>query len=300
MNLHSTSVVPGSGIRCPDRDTIPLFPCLCLGAHTKRAVTLDATALSECAHPECLTIQDERLSSVSLALVSVARFSLSSIGYRDLACQNSLRGGVYGSYIPSYPLAGCGWVGCTFHDGKSSKPCNNLFVVVGVVVSCFDTFGGSCAAPDLASSSILGPPSLSVAFINRVLSAYHSPAAGLGSVLYADSLTYGIDDAYPLAFFLHESSMGNAGWAKDNHSLGNIRCTAGWSCGGGYRSYATWAAGFHDWFALMVSEYLPRHLSTIATIIPVYAPSADHNDEHAYITAVLSAVSAWRTGRVLV
>jgi len=152
----------------------------------------------------------------------------------------------------------------------------------------------------VSSSSILGRPSLSVAFINRVLSAYHSPAAGLGSVLYADSLTYGIDDVSPLAFFLHESSMGNAGMARSTHSLGNIRCTPGWSCLGGYRYYQTWAAGFRDWFTLITSEYLPRHLSTVATIIPVYAPSADHNDEHAYIAAVLSAVSAWRTGRVLV
>ncbi len=151
-----------------------------------------------------------------------------------------------------------------------------------------------------SSSSILGRPSLSVAFLNRILSTYHSPAAGLGSVLYADSLTYGIDDAYPLAFFLHESSMGNAGMARSTHSLGNIRCTVGWSCLGGYRSYANWAAGFRDWFTLIASEYLPRGLSTVATIIPVYAPSADHNDEHAYIVAVLSAVSAWRTGRVLV
>ena len=47
-------------------------------------------------------------------------------------------------------------------------------------------------------------------------------------------------------------------------------------------------------------EYLPSHLSTVVTIIPVDAPSADHNDEHAYITAVLSAVSVWRSGRVLV
>ena len=94
--------------------------------------------------------------------------------------------------------------------------------------------------------------------------------------------------------------MGNVGMAVSTHSLGNIRCTPGWSCIGGYRSYATWAAGFHDWFTLITSEYLPYHLSTVATIIPVYAPSADHNDEHAYITAVLSAVSAWRTGRVLV
>ncbi len=156
------------------------------------------------------------------------------------------------------------------------------------------------AAPVGSSSSILGRPSLSVAFVNRVLLAYHSPAAGLGSVLYQDSVTYGIDDAYPLAFFLHESSMGNIGVASATHSLGNIRCTAGWSCYGGYRYYATWAAGFLDWFHLMVYEYVPRHLSTVPSIIPVYAPSADHNDEHAYITAVLSAVSSWRTGRVVV
>lgn len=151
-----------------------------------------------------------------------------------------------------------------------------------------------------SSSSILGRPSLSVAFVNRVLSAYSSPAAGLGSVLYADSLTYGIDDLYALGFFWHESSMGKAGMARSTHSLGNIRCTPGWSCIGGYRSYATWAAGFDDWFRLISTEYLPRGLSTIASIIPVYAPSADHNDEHAYIAAVLSAVSAWRSGRVLV
>jgi len=159
---------------------------------------------------------------------------------------------------------------------------------------------GRGAAAPVGSSSILGRPSLSVAFVNRILLAYHSPAVGLGSVLYQDSLTYGIDDAYALGFFLHESSMGNIGVASTTHSLGNIRCTPGWSCMQGYRYYATWAAGFLDWFHLMAYEYLPRHLSTIPSIIPVYAPSADHNDEHAYITAVLSAVSSWRAGRVLV
>ena len=32
-------------------------------------------------------------------------------------------------------------------------------------------------------SSVLGPPTVSAAFINRVLSAYHSPTAGLGRLL---------------------------------------------------------------------------------------------------------------------
>jgi len=44
-----------------------------------------------------------------------------------------------------------------------------------------------------ASSSVLGPPTVSAAFINQVLSVYHSPAEGLGQVLYDDGVTYGID-----------------------------------------------------------------------------------------------------------
>jgi hypothetical protein len=152
----------------------------------------------------------------------------------------------------------------------------------------------------LASSSILGRPSLSVDFINRVFKAYHSPAQGLGSVLYADSVAYGIDDAFALSFFLHESTMGTIGWAVVNHSLGNIRCTAGWSCNGGYRFYASWSAGFVDWFRLLVSEYLPRHLTTPASIIPVYAPPSDNNNDDAYIAAVCKAVSVWRSGRLVV
>ncbi len=152
----------------------------------------------------------------------------------------------------------------------------------------------------LASSSILGRPSLSVVFVNRVLSVYHSPASGLGSVLYQDSLNFGIDDAFALAFFLHESSMGNNGVARTTHSLGNIRCTPGWSCVEGYRYYVSWSAGFLDWFQLIAGEYLPRHLSTIATIVPVYAPPADNNNDDAYIASVCAAVNAWRAGRVVV
>ena len=264
------------------------FPVYVLVLAQSGSVALGATALTECAHPECLTIQDEQLSSVSICRFSVASVSLCSIGYRDLACQNSLRGGVYASVNSCDGASRVGPACCTFHDGKSyGKPCDNIACTLGG--SCFyRSQRWSCLAPDLASSSILGPPSLSVAFVNRVLSAYHSPAVGLGSVLYADSLTYGIDDAYPLAFFLHESSMGNAGMAVSTHSLGNIRCTPGWSCLGGYRSYVTWAAGFHDWFSLMVNEYLPRSLSTVATIIPVYAPSA---------TITTNTPISWRCSR---
>ena len=156
------------------------------------------------------------------------------------------------------------------------------------------------------SSMVLGKPTLDASFVNRVLSAYHSPAGGTGQALYDLSVGYGIDDAYALAFFMHESTFGTTGVARATHSLGNIRCTPGYRCTLGYRAYATWQAGYADWYRLIKDGYVSGQVSskcpcvTIEQIIPVYAPASDGNDEQAYIAAVLSAVAAWRSGRVLV
>ena len=151
-----------------------------------------------------------------------------------------------------------------------------------------------------SSSSVIGGPSLSASFIDHVLATYHSPAVGLGRVLVADSQQFQIDDSYALAFFLHESSFGTTGVARFTHSLGNIRCSGYPTCFEGYRSYASWQVGAWDWFRLLKQEYLPRGLSTVQAIIPVYAPASDHNDVGSYIAAVLHAVGAWRAGRVWV
>jgi hypothetical protein len=132
-----------------------------------------------------------------------------------------------------------------------------------------------------------------------VLAAAHSPAVGLGSALYHESLTSGIDDAYALAFFEHESSFGTAGVARVTHSLGNIRCTPGWSwCISGYRAYASWSAGADDWFRLLSRNYVAHGLTTLEQILPVYAPSSDSNDVQGYLVAVRSAVASWRAGRM--
>ena len=154
--------------------------------------------------------------------------------------------------------------------------------------------------PFPAPSSVIGSPSLSASFIDRVLSAYHSPAVGLGAALVADSLQFHIDDAFALAFFLHESSFGTTGVARYTRSLGNIICSGYATCFQGFRSYPSWEAGAWDWFRLLKYEYLPRGLTTVQAIIPVYAPSSDGNDVPAYIAAVLSAVSTWRAGRLWV
>jgi hypothetical protein len=85
------------------------------------------------------------------------------------------------------------------------------------------------AAPSTAYT-VLGKPSLSAAFIDRVLDHAQSPARGTGMALYALSMLYGIDDAYALAFFQHESQFGTTGMARVTLSLGNIRCSAGYQC----------------------------------------------------------------------
>jgi Mannosyl-glycoprotein endo-beta-N-acetylglucosaminidase len=189
--------------------------------------------------------------------------------------------------------------------------CRVVFLCVLLMVIGFsllpDLRGRAAApAPAVLSSSVLGRPSLSVSFVNRVLSAYHSPTAGTGQALYDLSLHYGIADEYALAFFWHESSFGTTGVARVTHSLGNIRCSDGYRCIDGYRAYSTWSAGYEDWYKLIKYGYLTGQVSgkcpcvTVQQIIPVYAPAADHNDERAYIAAVLSAVVAWRAGHVVV
>jgi hypothetical protein len=39
---------------------------------------------------------------------------------------------------------------------------------------------------------------------------------------------------------------------------------------------------------------------TIEEIVPVYAPSSDHNDVATYIAAIEQAVQRWRSGQIWV
>ncbi|MEY3990655.1 MAG: hypothetical protein RI985_1736, partial [Chloroflexota bacterium] len=57
-------------------------------------------------------------------------------------------------------------------------------------------------------SSILGAPTITAEQIDAILRANNSPAAGTGAIWVEAGLQYGIDPAYGLAFFMHESSYG--------------------------------------------------------------------------------------------
>lgn len=161
-------------------------------------------------------------------------------------------------------------------------------------------------APSCPASRVVCAPTLSADFINQVLTAYHSPVVGHGQDIYDEGVRYGIDPAYALAFFMHESSFGTAGEARVSLSIGNLRCIPTAQCRDGYAWFPTWDAGIDAWYRLIKDGYVDGAVSdhcpctTIEQIIPVYAPSADQNNEGAYIQAVEHAVSTWRAGQVLV
>ncbi len=152
----------------------------------------------------------------------------------------------------------------------------------------------SSSVPATGGTSVVGSPTLSAAKIDQILSNAGSPAVGTGQTFYNDSLTYGIDDAYALAWFHHESSYGTSGAATQTLSIGNINCSDGYSCIGRFRAYSSWSAGIDDWYQLIKNVYVGQGLSTVESIIPHYAPASDNNDCSAYISAVESDVQAWR------
>ncbi len=145
--------------------------------------------------------------------------------------------------------------------------------------------------------SVLGKPTIDAAFINRVLASYNSPAAGKGQALYDMGIKYGIDPAFALAFFMHESSFGTQGEARVSLSLGNLRCIPNYKCQDGYAWFASWEDGFQAWYELIRNLYVSQWgRTTVDQIIPKYAPAADNNDEAAYIASLKHAIATWHAG----
>jgi hypothetical protein len=157
------------------------------------------------------------------------------------------------------------------------------------------------AVVPVGEHSVLGPPTITAEGVEAVLQQYNSPAAGTGRAWIALGQQYGIDPAYALAFFIHESTAGtNPGWAGlkpgggSTHNVGNIICAGYPSCYGRFRDYKSWDEGIEDWYKLIAKEYIQgRSVQTVEQIIPIYAPAFENNVD-SYINAVVSMVDGWR------
>ncbi len=145
--------------------------------------------------------------------------------------------------------------------------------------------------------SVLGKPTITVVFINKVLASYGSPATGQGQALYDLGVQYGIDPVFALAFFMHESSFGTMGEARSSLSLGNLRCIPNFECRDNYAWFPTWRSGFQAWYALIRNLYVAVWgLTTVPQIIPRYAPPSDNNNDDAYIASVEHSIDTWHAG----
>jgi len=139
-------------------------------------------------------------------------------------------------------------------------------------------------------------PRISLEQFRRVLQRAKSPALAEAADLYQTCITFGMDPAVALAFFMHESGCGTAGVARATLNWGNIRRSQGRAIhtANGWASYASWTAGLADWCQLITAQYVKRwSLTTVRQALPRYAPTADGNAPTTYISAVLTDVSAW-------
>lgn len=147
---------------------------------------------------------------------------------------------------------------------------------------------------------IQGPPTISAAYINQELAAHDSPAAGLGGALYTLGVQYGIDPAWALAFFWHESRYGTTGEATVTRSLGNERCIADRPCNAaGFAVFQSWIDGFQHWYSLILNLYIRAWgKATVEAIIPIYAPASAGNSPGDYLRDVLTSVAGYHAGRL--
>jgi len=204
-------------------------------------------------------------------------------------------------------LSGCGdmTTGVNYLvTGETSVPASDSngfsFSLFGIGSSNSNDSAYSKLSPS-GGSSVVGGPSLSASFINQVLANAGSPAQGTGDTFYSMSQKYGIDDAWALAFFQHESTYGRYGAANSSLSIGNIRCVykgyedLGPWCADNFTHWPSWNAGIEAWYRLIRNVYVNSWgCSTIESIIPHYAPTEDHNNEAGYIASVEQSVNTWR------
>jgi hypothetical protein len=178
---------------------------------------------------------------------------------------------------------------------------SNFIEQGGMSAGANDVANVTLPAPPAGEHSMLGAPSITAEDVEAVLREYNSPAAGTGRAWIALGQQYGIDPAYALAFFIHESTAGtNPGWAglkpggESTHNVGNIICAGYPTCYGRFRDYASWDEGIEDWYKLIAKEYVQgRSIQTVEEIVPVYAPAFENNVD-AYVNAVVSMVDGWR------
>lgn len=150
-----------------------------------------------------------------------------------------------------------------------------------------------------AETRVVGvAPRISPERFAQILRDAGSPAAEEARACWQAVVEEGVDPLFALAVFHHESQFGKVGICAqyDTKNPGNVRSS---STGKGsvvqtergtFVKFATWTDGFRDLARRLVDPrypYAQKGAKTIAAIIPIWAPAADHNTPEAYVQAVV-------------
>jgi len=141
---------------------------------------------------------------------------------------------------------------------------------------------------------IARPPSITVAEIDRVLGSVNSPIWPYSGDVYAYGIQYGIDPVFALAFWMKESREASDGSvAAPDHNPGYTEGLTNDPKCGRWACWPTWPEGIAGWFRYMRVFFVDRGISTVESILPIYAPSSENNTS-GYIVFVLQHVATWR------
>ena len=155
-------------------------------------------------------------------------------------------------------------------------------------------------APATSRTPVTGPPSLSLTTVQRIVA--RTPLSSLATVIYQFGQQRQIDPAFALAIWTHESSLDTAGASVRNKNPGNLICAAAahppaTGCSGRWAVYPDLVAAIADWYRYIAVRYVQRGLTTVETILPIYAPPSE-NDTQGYIAQVKRLMQQWRGGAV--
>jgi hypothetical protein len=161
--------------------------------------------------------------------------------------------------------------------------------------------GQSGPVPAAGDFSLTAGNSLDASEIQAILQSYNSPAVGYEYAFIQGSEKYGIDSAYVLAMFIHESTAGTRGVAVTTHSVGNIKATDGNSFEG-FQRYNDWAEGTLAHFELLAHYRDKLGDKTLADAITRWAPPRNsdgsfENDTSGYIAEAEAMVAGWRKAK---
>lgn len=162
--------------------------------------------------------------------------------------------------------------------------------------------------------ALFAPNSLTADQWDSVVAEYNPLITDTGKWAVSEGNRTGIDNAYVLAMWIKESSVGSAGVAIQTKSTGNIRCFGFSYCIDGFRAYRTWEEGITAHFNLLRCYGVEnaaqdtacnglwngKQHKTIEEAIDTWAPPEDNNNTSAYKTFVVESVQAWRAANRII